>query len=209
MKKIIILIALLMAITACAPDLSSIESRLSTLEAPKVVSAPILIEPIADSEPRFYAGDEDVSDLLDTLWIELSGESVEFGVEVRSDALSGNHGGILYVIPGEDIQKEINATGYDVYTTGVVQVFSGDKSPTQRSVQGVARWVNLPESHPKAGNRAIMFYLPAYEHWKISPYDEMMSLKVSQLANESRMDIPWHAHYGFLFYGSISISWRR
>ena len=167
----------------------------------------IALKPIQDPEPRFYAGDEDISE-LGNIWIALVGQSISFGLDYRTDILSEGHSGIFYVIPGDEIQKHIIKTGYDLYIPGIVEFHSGNKSPEKRNVIGVARWVNLPEEHPRAGARAIIFKTPDFEKVAAGQLSSLSYLQLAQLAGNSRMDIPWHAHYGYIASGSVGFGWK-
>jgi hypothetical protein len=211
-RRIVIYVLLTIILTACAPafDAGPLESRISTLEArPEPTPQPQAgySRPIEDTEPRLYLGDEDVTGLIDVLWIALTDGGVDFGWDASTDALSNDHAGVFYIIPGDDIQTRVNWTGYDKFAVGSAIVYSGDKSPRQRTAAASVRWVQLPEDHPRAGRYALTFWTHAWEYYALEP-GGVPSLMLMQ-ATTSRMDVPWHYHYGTVGSGHMPVCWLR
>ena len=160
---------------------------------------------LEDKAPRLFAKDEDVTHLVDSIWLVLAGDSVRFGVRILDDQLSGAHGGPLYIIPGEEVQEAITFTGYDWFTVGACRISTGNKAPDHRIVSGTTTWQRLPGEHPLAGQSAIRMTAPDIESYKQGRTDYIKERPV-ELAVDSRFDVPWHAHYGYVIEGVVPVT---
>ena len=157
-----------------------------------------------DPDPRVFLGDEDVTDLMDTVWVAISNfGAVSFKAEVLDNSLSDEHGGIFYVIPSEAFMEKMDISGYDFFSVGIAQLESTFEESYRE--HGMVRWVRLSEGHPMGRVPALVVYSPSYGIFANNPIARGPQIDIVFAVPYDKYDTPWHLYYGLNIVGTISV----
>ena len=207
-RLIVLTVLMLFALAACSEvtmaDIQALQEKDAELEAAIAeVESP---EPVFFEDPnlRVFLGDEDVTDLLDVSWIAKSDTgAVSFRVAVFDNALSDEHGGILYIVPSEEFTNQIEYSGYDYFSIGAAMLSSTYEESYIED--GFVKWIRLPEGHPMGRVPALVVFSESYGIFANEPIQRGPQIGIVFGIAYDKYDSPWHFYYGLDIIGSINV----